>query len=163
MQVGGQARGHGEVQLAEELVAVFAVELQGEGGVGAGGRVGGAGLETRVEGADLARALGAVGTRFEAEDLGRFLFGERRVPGEELGAWSCRRCTRSASPSGRDRRRRGAAGSLRRGPGAGLRSTPSAGRFRGSGLTEPTSLALIPKPEAIRKRRYWSPGFGSPM
>ena len=30
-QVGGQARRHGEVELAEELVAVFAVELQGEG------------------------------------------------------------------------------------------------------------------------------------
>ncbi len=33
----------------------------------------------------------------------------------------------------------------------------------GSGLNEPTSLALMPKPEATRKSRYWSPGFGSPM
>ena len=31
MQVGGQAGRHREVELAEELVAVFAVELQGEG------------------------------------------------------------------------------------------------------------------------------------
>ena len=36
-------------------------------------------------------------------------------------------------------------------------------RFAGSGLNEPTSLALMPKPEAITKRRYWLPGFGSPM
>ena len=47
--------------------------------------VGGARFEGRVEGADLARAFAAVGARFEAEDLARFLFGQRRVPGEELG------------------------------------------------------------------------------
>ena len=39
VQVGGEAGGQGEVQLAEVLVAVFAVELQGEVGEGAGGRV----------------------------------------------------------------------------------------------------------------------------
>ena len=43
MQVGGQAWGHREVQLAEELVAVFAFELQGEIAEGAGDGVGGAG------------------------------------------------------------------------------------------------------------------------
>ena len=32
----------------------------------------------------------------------------------------------------------------------------------GSGRTEPTSLACIPKPSKTMKRRYWSPGFGSP-
>ena len=38
VEVGGQARGHGEVELAEELIAVFAVQLQGEGAEGAGCR-----------------------------------------------------------------------------------------------------------------------------
>ena len=33
----------------------------------------------------------------------------------------------------------------------------------GLGLNDPTSLALIPNPEATMNSRYWSPGFGSPM
>ena len=33
----------------------------------------------------------------------------------------------------------------------------------GSGWTEPTSLMFNPKPDAVRKRRYWSPGLDSPM
>ena len=86
MQVGGQARRHREVELAEELIAVFAVELQGEGAEGAGGGVGGAGFQARVEGADLARALGAVGAGFEAEDLASMSWSAQgRVPGEEVG------------------------------------------------------------------------------
>ena len=52
---------------------------------GASGGGGGAGFEGRVEGADLAGALAAVGARFEAEDLARFLFGKSCVPGIELG------------------------------------------------------------------------------
>ena len=54
---------HREVEVAEELVAVVAVELQGEVAEGAGERVRGAGDEARVEGPDLARAGGAVRAR----------------------------------------------------------------------------------------------------
>ena len=59
-QVAGEAGRHLEVEVAEELVAVVAVELQGEGAEGAGGRVRGAGHEARVEGPDLARAAASV-------------------------------------------------------------------------------------------------------
>ena len=38
-----------------------------------------------MEGADLARAGGAVRAGVEAEDLARGLFGQGGVPGEELG------------------------------------------------------------------------------
>ena len=86
---------------------------------GAGVGVGRAGRQRRVERADLAGALDAVRARVEAEDLGRFLFGERRVPGVEARPRSCRPCSWSASPSGLGRRRTGAAGSRRTGPAAG--------------------------------------------
>ena len=33
----------------------------------------------------------------------------------------------------------------------------------GSGWTDPTSFAWMPKPLRTMKSRYWSPGFGSPM
>ena len=68
-QVAGEAGRHLEVEVAEELVAVVAVELQVEVAEGAGDRVRGAGDEARVEGPDLARAGAAVRARVEAEDL----------------------------------------------------------------------------------------------
>ena len=83
---GGQPGRHGEVELAEELVAVFAVELQGEGAVRAGDRVGGSRHERRLEGSNLPRTRRTVGTGVEAEDLGRCLIGQGRVPGEHVGA-----------------------------------------------------------------------------
>ena len=102
-QVAGEAGRHPEVEVAEELVAVVAVELQVEVAEGAGDRVRRAGHEARVEGPDLARAGAAVRARVEAEDRRRGLVGERRVPGHEdrVGAVDAR--SGSASPPGRDR------------------------------------------------------------
>ena len=88
VEVGGEARGHGEVEVAEELVAVFAVELEGEGGEAAGFGVAGAGVEGRVEGADLAGAFGAVGAFGEAEDLAGVLGGERLRSRGRSWPWS---------------------------------------------------------------------------
>ncbi len=85
VQVGGQARRHREVQLAEVLVAVFAVQLQGEGGKAACGGVGGAGFEGRFEGADLTGTGAAVRAGFKAEDLGGFHRRQGFVPGDEGG------------------------------------------------------------------------------
>ena len=63
---------------------------------GAGGGVGGARHQARVEGPDLARARSAVGPGVEAEDLARGLVGQGRVPGEEeVGADRCRSCSAS--------------------------------------------------------------------
>ena len=83
MQVRGQARRHCEIQLAEELIAIFAVELQGEGAEGAGGRVRGTRFQGRIERPDLARAFGAVRTGFEAEDLARLWSGSASSQGKK--------------------------------------------------------------------------------
>ena len=68
-QVAGEAGRHPEVEVAEELVAVVAVELQVEVAEGAGERVRRAGDEPRVERPHLARAGRAAGARVEAEEL----------------------------------------------------------------------------------------------
>ena len=57
---GGEAGWGGEVEDAEVLFAVFAGEVEGEGGVGGSGGIGDAGGEAGVEGA------GAVGTGFSS-------------------------------------------------------------------------------------------------
>src|SRR5262245_9815174 len=64
----GEAVGHGEVEVAQELIAVIAIELQGEGGVIAGQWVQGACGQTRVEGAGLPWAGRAAGTGGEPEE-----------------------------------------------------------------------------------------------
>ena len=85
MEVCGQAGRHREVQLAEELIAVFAVEFQGEGAVSTGRRGRGARFQARVEWANLTGALTAVRTRFQTEDLVRLLVGNCFIPGKEVG------------------------------------------------------------------------------
>ncbi len=50
MQVGGEAGWQGEVEVAKVLVAVFAAELEAEGGEGVGGGVGGAGFRLGLKG-----------------------------------------------------------------------------------------------------------------
>ena len=62
-QVAGQPRRHREIELAEELVAVFTVEFEREGAEGAGLGVRGARDEVGVERPDLARALAFVRPR----------------------------------------------------------------------------------------------------
>ncbi len=155
---------HLEAEIAEELVAVVAVELEAEGRVGARDRAGRAGREPRREGPRLARALRLP---FGPESMLKFdlavCVGELRVPGEEATGRSRRACSSSASPPDLGRRRTGGYRRRRTGPRAGLRSRPSPGRSAGPGRKLPTSFALIPKPEATMNSRYWSPGFGWPM
>ena len=82
-----------EVEVAEELVAVIAVELQGEVAEVAGDRVRGAGDETRAEGTDLARARAAVRARGDR----RSWFGVlRREHGRSRGRSRLRPVERAA-------------------------------------------------------------------
>src|SRR4029079_12706458 len=73
-------------ELAEELVTVLAVELQGEGAEAARVRVGGSGPEVRGERPDEARTGAPVRARVETEGLARPLFREGFVPRIEHGA-----------------------------------------------------------------------------
>ena len=62
-KVAGEAGRNPEVELAEELVPVIAVELENEGAEVPGDRVGGPGSRRGLEGPDLPGAGGAAGAR----------------------------------------------------------------------------------------------------
>ena len=81
LEGGGEAGRGGDVEGAEVLFAVFAGEVQREGGVGGGGVGGDGGLEAGVEGAGAVGAGGAVRAFVDVEELARGLGGEGGVPG----------------------------------------------------------------------------------
>ena len=57
-QIAGEAGGHPEVEVAEELIAIVTIQLQVEVGERPGERIGGAGVQARLEraGPGLGRA-----------------------------------------------------------------------------------------------------------
>ena len=78
-----QPRRHPEIEVAKELIAVFATQLQPEVGEVAGDRVRGPGDEAGVERALLAGTGPAVGTSVDRDDRVGDLRGERRIPWRE--------------------------------------------------------------------------------
>ncbi len=162
-QRAGEAGRQLEVEVAEELVAVVAVQFEDEVGEVAGLGVRRAGHQAWVEGPRFSRAGAAVGAR-----------GELTIGSDCCGAsslfqgtsWALDGIDRAAG-RGRDEAAVGGEevqvelleGHLRQ-VGHGDRE---AGRCAGSGRKEAKSLAWMPKPSKIMKARYWLPGFGSPM
>ena len=78
VEVGSQSRRHGEVKVAEKLIAVFAVEFQAERAKGASFSVTSSGVQGRVEGTNLPRAFGVVWAFGQAENLAGMLGGRVR-------------------------------------------------------------------------------------
>ena len=123
-QVAGKPGRHREVEVAEELVAVVAVELQGEGAEVAGHRVRGTGHEARVEGAHLRPGRASRRGRSRAEARSSSLWSATSVPGEESGFRRVDRAVGRSRHRRRDRRRRGGCRSRRTAAAAGPRILP---------------------------------------
>lgn len=62
MKIGGQAGGHREIQLAEVLISIFAVQLEGEGAERTSFGITGTGDERGIKGTNLAGTFRIVGT-----------------------------------------------------------------------------------------------------
>ncbi len=122
---------HREVEVTEELVAVFAAELQSEVGEVAGDRVRGAGDESGLERALLAGAWPAVGTGVDRDDRARDLRGERRVPRREHRFGDVDPALSRGRHQCLDRMRRGGGRTLRTAPAAGRRRASSPDRSGG--------------------------------